>query len=81
LQIDRREINMAVILATLEHNLRTAYPRLLQSPGGSNMIYPSNLDDHFRLTRLSAALADGPPLQAAIEALAKHLEAIPGPEN
>ncbi len=81
LRIDRREISMATILQTVEHHLREAYPRLLRLSDGTTLLYAANLDDHFRVTRLEAALPAQSPLAEAVHALSLHLEAVPRAES
>ena len=80
LRIDRRDITMRTILDTLQFHLEEEYPQAIKSfAGGSlNAIYASNMDDHYRLTRLENVpqLADT-PVQQAVAALSAHLEAIP----
>jgi hypothetical protein len=83
LRIDRREISMATILQSVEFHRSQAYPRLLRetSHQAMNLIYAANMGDHFRLSRLEAALPDDSPIRQAVAALGTHLEAIPRPER
>ena len=80
LRIDRRDITMRTILDTLQFHLEEEYPQTLKvfPADGPNAIYASNMDDHYRLTRLESApeLADT-PAQKAVAALCAHLEAVP----
>jgi len=81
-EIDRRTMSMATIVDIVRFHLTEEYPIMLrhQTSDSLNYIYATNLDDHFRLTRLEAALSTT-PLQAAITRLSDHLEAIPRPED
>lgn len=80
LHLDRRDIRMSTILATVRHHMTNEYPLLLRTPSAQslNLLYANNMDDHYRVSRLEAApdLA-GTPVQNAVVALAAHLEAIP----
>ena len=83
-RIDRRDISMKTILDAVQFHLTDEYPQVLQHFGmeGINVIYASNLDDHYRLVRL----ADTPelqdtPVQQAVNALSDHLEAVPRVDN
>jgi hypothetical protein len=83
LHIDRREISMATILQSVAFNRQEAFPRLLRERGGQpmNYIYASNMGDHFRVSRLEAALPPDSKLQQAVAALAEHLESVPQSDN
>ncbi len=80
LHIDRRATSMATILKIARFHLTEEYPILLRQPSSQSLtlLHASNVDDHFRLTRLEAApeLANT-PLQPAVRALAAHFEEIP----
>lgn len=80
LHIDRRAITMSTILRTARFHLNREYPILLRqlSDQSVTLLYASNMDDHFRLTRLEAApeLAHT-PVRQAVAALAAHFEEIP----
>jgi hypothetical protein len=79
-RIDRRDMTMQTILQIIAFHLDEEYPRLLQQPDGLNYIYATNLDDHFRLTRLEAELPES-PLRQAVTDLSDHLQAVPRAEN
>jgi hypothetical protein len=76
--VDRRPMPMATILAITRFHLMEEYPIMLrhQTRDSLNYIYATNLDDHFRLTRLEATV-ESPPLREAIKRLSQHLEAVP----
>ncbi|MAS36847.1 MAG: hypothetical protein CL610_22775 [Anaerolineaceae bacterium] len=78
--IDRRDMSMATILQILRFHLTEEYPLLLRqiTQPSLTFLYATNLDDHYRVSRLETAdaLADT-PAQRAVAALAQHLEAIP----
>jgi hypothetical protein len=83
LRIDRRNVTMLTILDTVQFHLQEEYPQALKfATDGLTVIYASNMDDHFRLTRLENApeLIDT-PVQKAVAALSAHLEAVPRQGN
>ncbi len=80
--VDRREQSMATLLDIVRFHLTEEYPIMLRhgTRDSLNLIYAANLDDHFRLTRLEAAL-ESTTLREAVLQLSNHLEAIPQPEE
>jgi hypothetical protein len=80
--IDRRQMPMATVVAIVRFHLTEEYPIMQRhsTADSLNYIYATNLDDHFRLTRLEAALPDS-PLREAVTKLGKHLESIPRSEK
>jgi hypothetical protein len=80
LHIDARNITMSTILRTVRFHLTDEYPVLLRqfSEQGLTVVRASNIDDHYRLTRLETAPElRGTPVEQAVAGLAVHLEAIP----
>lgn len=80
LHLDMRDLRMSTIVGTVHHHLTQDYPLLLRTPSAQslNLLYASNLDDHYRVSRLeSAPELAGTPVQNAVAALAAHLEAVP----
>ena len=78
IMIDRRPMPLETLLAIVRFHLTEEYPIMLrhQTRDSLNYIYATNLDDHFRLTRLESAL-DPSPLREAVTQLSHHLESIP----
>ncbi|HLV37766.1 MAG TPA: hypothetical protein VKY59_21785 [Spirillospora sp.] len=80
LHIDARDITMSTILRTVRFHLTNEYPVVLRqfSEHGLTVVRASNLDDHYRLTRLETAPElRGTPVEQAVARLAVILEAIP----
>ncbi|MBC8097801.1 MAG: hypothetical protein H7Y11_00015 [Armatimonadetes bacterium] len=82
-KVDGRAISMETVLQALRYHLTEEYPNLLRDETAHSLtaIYASNLNDQYRLTRLAESLAAQPVLQAAAQALAAHLAAIPSQES
>lgn len=80
LRVDGVNLSMQTILDAVHHNLHREYQALLNDPIEHHMtaIHASNLNDRYRIERLSQdeALANT-PVQAALMQLQAHLEAIP----
>lgn len=78
LHIDRRDISMETILATVKHHVTREYVKLLldSTPHSALAIYASNLNDRYRVARLQDAVRS-PGVTLAITALRDHLDAIP----
>jgi hypothetical protein len=79
LHLEGRAISMQVILAAVRFHLATEYPMLMQAQVAHNLtaLYALNIDDQFRVQRLTEASADYPAVEAAIQSLSKHLQSIP----
>jgi hypothetical protein len=80
LHVDKRDVSMAVLLATIRHRATQEYPYLINNAVDHNLtaLYASNLNERYWALQLSqaAALANT-PVQAALEALRTHLDNIP----
>jgi len=78
LRLERRNISMETILASVRHHVTQEYVKLqLDSvPHTFVAIYASNLNDRYRVARLRDAVQQ-PTVKAALQALSDHLEKIP----
>ncbi len=80
LRIEGINLSMQTILDALHHNLHREYQALMHDAVEHHMtaIYASNLNDCYRIERLSQTEAiAGTPIQTALQQLHVHLEAIP----
>jgi hypothetical protein len=81
LHLDGRDWRVETILATVKHHAVTEYVYLLHHPTPHSLtaIYASNMDDHYRVTRLQQAevVTKSQPIAIRLAALAAHLETIP----
>lgn len=82
LHLDRRDISLETILGAVRHNMIMEYPRLLDARIEHNLttLYAINMNDQFRVLRLSEVEALPPELRQAVRALSDHLHNIP-PSN
>lgn len=82
LTLDRRPMNMDVILGAVRHNLTMEYPRLMERviDGNITAIYALNMNDQYRVGQLAEYDDLPPPLREAIIALRDHLQ-DPPPSN
>ncbi len=78
LHLDRRDISMEMILATVRHHVTMEYRRLLldSTPHTFVAIYAGNLNDRYRVAQLEAAV-ENPAVKAALADLSRHLERMP----
>jgi hypothetical protein len=78
LHLDKRDISMETILATVRHHSTQEYTRLMRDKTRHTFvaIHASNLNDRFRVAELGEKV-ESLPVKAAIMALSHHLEAIP----
>lgn len=78
LRIEGRDVSLDAVLGGVKFHVTQEYRYLLRHPTEHSLtaIYASNLNDQFRVARFSA-LVTAPGVQAALEALTRHLEAIP----
>lgn len=81
LRLEGRDITMEALLGGVRFHATQEYRYLLRHPTEHSLtaIYASNLNDQFRIARLREQLTE-PDLQAALDGLTRHLEAIP-PSN
>lgn len=80
LTIDRRQISMKTIVDAVQFHITQEYPHLYRRFRAESLtvIRASNMDDHFRVTRLAGApQIVGTPVEAALVRLADHLENMP----
>lgn len=80
LHVDKRDISVETILATIRHHAAQEYPYLLRVDIAHNLtaLYASNLNDCYLALRLSELDAlQAPPLKTTLDALRNHLEAVP----
>jgi hypothetical protein len=78
LHLDKRDINMETILASVKHHVTVEYVKLLldSTPHTFVAIYASNLNDRYRVAQLCEQVTQ-PEVQAALRGLSEHLEMIP----
>jgi beta-lactamase class D len=76
--VDKRDLTMKTIVELLQYRAQTEYPNLLSAAGKSGwaVIYTSNHNDVYYVSRLIETLADSPLKQAVVTTKA-HLEALP----
>lgn len=80
LHLDKRDISMETILATVRYHATSEYPALLNNADRHNMtaIYALNLNDRYLVLRLSQSEAiPAGPLQNVIVQLRNHLDHVP----
>ena len=77
-RIDRQNISMKMVVDLLKYRATIEYPNLLREGGksGWSVIYTSNVNDRYYVTRLHEELAESPVKQAVV-ALQAHLEELP----
>lgn len=84
LRLDKRDISVETILATVRHRATVEYPYLLTHAIDHNLtaLYASNLNERYWLMQLEAfdPLTD-PALRAAIRDLRAHLDQIPSSQS
>lgn len=80
LHLDRRDISMETILATVRFHAAEEYPSLLRQTLPHNVlaVYAANLNDRYLVMRLAEDPAlQAKPLGQALAALRDHLENVP----
>jgi len=80
LRLDKRNLSMETILATVRFHAAEEYPYLLRQPLQHNVLamYAANLNDRYLALRLAEADAlQAEPLRLALAALRNHLDNIP----
>lgn len=80
LHLDKRDISMETILATILHHVQREYPYLLGERGRFNemVLHASNLNDRYLIHSLAQVEAlQQQPLKGRIDALCAHLDNIP----
>lgn len=80
LHLDRRDVSMETILATVRFHAAQEYPYLLRQPLSHNLlaIYAANLNDRYAVLRLSENDAlQTEPLRTQLLALRTHLDNVP----
>jgi hypothetical protein len=83
LRINRRDISAETILAAVQHNMHTEYPRLLDARIEHNLttLYAMNMNDQYRVTQLAQADDLPDPVKEKIAHLRDHLNNIPSSQN
>ena len=78
LHLEKRDISMETILATVRHHSRQEYIRLMRDSTHHSQvaIYASNMNDRYRVAELGEKVGSV-PVKVAISALSQHLDAIP----
>ena len=81
-KLDGRALTLETMFGTLRYHAAQEYPSLLRTSGGRGInlgaIQASNLNDRYWLLKLRDESSLGSPaVQAALAALAAHLDAIP----
>ncbi len=79
-RIDRRDLSMETILATIRYHASSEYPYLLGEQAAHNVlaVHASNLNDRYLALRLSQSDAlQIEPLRSRVGALRDHLDHIP----
>lgn len=76
-RVDRRDVSMETILATVKFHAKREYPSLMVNANEHSplTVHATNHNDRYLVLQLSNAVQ--PPLKAAVEALAEHLAMIP----
>lgn len=80
LHLDKRDISVETILATLRHHAAHEYPYLLREGGQHSLtaLYATNLNDRYLVLRLGTLdAAQVEPMKTALADLRAHLDAIP----
>jgi hypothetical protein len=82
LHLDKRDISMETILASVKHHVTVEYVKLLldSTPHTFVAIYASNLNDRYRVTILYEQVRQT-ATKRALKALSEHLENIPSQPN
>ncbi len=77
--IDGRQSSTETLLGAVKHHLLEEYPYMLRHLTDHTLtgIYASNLNDRYWLAQLLDQTEPPPAVQASIQALTQHLEAIP----
>jgi hypothetical protein len=78
LHLDKRDISMETILATVRHHSTQEYRRLVRDSTQHTFvaIHASNLNDRYRVAALGEKV-ESLEVKVTINALSQHLEAIP----
>lgn len=80
LHIDKRDISMETILATVRYHAAQEYPYLLGQQSQQNLLalYATNLNDRYLVLRLSQVEAlQVEPVLSRLAALRVHLDNVP----
>ena len=80
LRLDKRDVTMETILATVRFHAAEEYPYLLRQPLQHNLlaIYAANLNDRYQVLRLAEVdTLQVLPLRQSLAALLNHLHNIP----
>lgn len=83
IRLDGRVMSVETALATVRYHAGQEYPTLIGygiNNTNLNAIYASNMNDRYWITRLLEDLSH-PAVQAALNRVASHLDAIPSPEQ
>lgn len=75
--VDKRDISMATILATVKYHAEREYPYLLAHNDQYDQmtLQALNMNDRYWVMRLAESV--DPPLKTRVEALSFHLEQLP----
>jgi hypothetical protein len=75
--VDKRDLSMATILATVKFHAEREYPYLLANHEQYDQmtIQALNLNDRYLILRLAESV--NPPLKAPVDALSEHLQQPP----
>lgn len=78
LHLDKRDISMETILASVKHHVTVEYVKLLldSTPHTFVAIYASNLNDRYRVAQLCEEVKQ-PAIQAPLKGLSEHLDRMP----
>lgn len=80
LHVDKRNISMEIILATVRFHAAEEYPYLLRQPLRHNLLalHAANLNDRYLVMRLAENEAlQTEPLRQSLAALRDHLDNVP----
>jgi hypothetical protein len=76
-RVDRRDVSMETILATVKFHAKREYPSLIVNADDHSplTVHATNHNDRYLVLQLANALQ--PPLKDAVDALAAHLATLP----